>query len=65
MIANRFTLSLLSLPTNRKHISLRCIAPMLLLSACALAQEGTIVRFDPPGSRTTIPLSINAGGSIT
>jgi hypothetical protein len=36
-----------------------------LLTLNALAQEGTIVTFDPPASVRTVPLSINAGGSIT
>ena len=42
-----------------------CLAQCMLLSLCALAEEATIISFDPPGSRQTIPLSINAGGSVT
>ena len=64
MSANRSAPAPLSLLTNRKQIAL-CLAQCMLLSLCALAQEATIISFDPPGSRQTIPLSINTGGSVT
>lgn len=54
MIANRSALA---------HLCL--VAQCVLLSLCAVAEEAAIISFDPPGSRYTIPLSINNFGSIT
>lgn len=54
LIANRSTLA---------HLCL--VAQYVLLSLCAVAEEPTFTSFDPPGSRYTIPLSINNFGSIT
>src|ERR1700682_4607742 len=65
MTANRSALSPVSLVTNRKQVAMLCLAQCMLLSLCALAKEATITSFDPPGSRQTIPLSINTGGSVT
>src|ERR1700733_4649345 len=66
MIANRSALAWVSLINNRKAaFSLRLGLCVLALSLCALAQQGTITSFDPPGSLQTEPLSINSAGAVT
>gem|GEM_PF-2487222 len=65
MIASRPASPALSLITNRKAVLSLCLAQCVLLSLCALAQQSTIISFDPPESRQTIPLSINRAGSVT
>jgi hypothetical protein len=65
MAANRRTISSQFLSFSPKLITLLCLAPFLLLALDALAQEGTIITFDPPASVQTVPLSINSGGWIT
>ena len=65
MIANRFALAYVPLITNRKVFSLGLTLCILGLSLCALAQQATIINFDPPGSLQTEPLSINSAGAVT
>jgi hypothetical protein len=51
-------------PICRCLLAATCVVAIMLPAAAASAQ-GEFTTFDPPGSVQTVPVSINATGSIT